>query len=154
MTISRKNFIKNISIVTIGLTSFSRLLATGSQIFKNDLQGLIKDPYKILNLPKDFSYTILSKLNDKMNDGLRVPDKADGMGCFELDNNHVILVRNHEIGHMPLLGNAFRLKNPYGKKMKRYLKKNNDFFYDSSLKKTECFGGTTTITYNIKTKKL
>ena len=38
--------------------------------------------------------------------------------------------------------------------MKRYLKKNNDFFYDSSLKKTECFGGTTTITYNIKTKKV
>ena len=154
MTISRKNFIKNISIVTIGLTSFSRLLATGSQIFTNDLQGLTKDPNKILNLPKDFSYTILSKLNDKMNDGLRVPDKADGMGCFELDNNHVILVRNHEIGHMPLLGNAFRLKNPYGKKMKRYLKKNNDFFYDSSLKKTECFGGTTTITYNVKTKKV
>ena len=92
MTISRKNFIKNISIVTIGLTSFSRLLATGSEIFKNDLQGLIKDPYKILNLPKDFSYTILSKLNDKMNDGLRVPDKADGMGCFKLDNDHVIFV--------------------------------------------------------------
>ena len=88
MTISRKNFIKNISIVTIGLTSFSRLLATGSQIFKNDIHALIKDPYKILNLPKDFSYTILSKLNDKMNDGLRVPDKADGMGCFKLDNDH------------------------------------------------------------------
>ena len=30
-----------------------------------------------------------------MNDGLRVPDKADGMGCFKLDNDHVILVRTN-----------------------------------------------------------
>ena len=154
MSISRKDFIKNISIVTIGLTSFSRLLSSTSALLNLDTLSLIKDSKGILNLPKGFSYSVLSKLNDKMDDGLNVPDKADGMGCFKLDKNHVILVRNHEIGHVPLLGNTFRLKNPYGKKMGRYIRKKNNYFYDSTAKKTECFGGTTSITYNIKTKKV
>ena len=154
MSISRKDFIKNISIVTIGLTSFSRLLSSTSVLLNLDTLSLIKDSKGILNLPKGFSYSVLSKLNDKMDDGLNVPDKADGMGCFKLDKNHVILVRNHEIGHVPLLGNAFGLKNPYGKKMGRYIRKKNNYFYDSTAKKTECFGGTTSITYNVKTKKV
>tara|TARA_A100000164_G_scaffold300455_1_gene275340 strand:+ start:1329 stop:2675 length:1347 start_codon:yes stop_codon:yes gene_type:complete len=154
MSISRRDFIKNISIVTIGLTSFSRLLSSTSILLSPSSLSLIKDPKGVLNLPEKFSYSILSKLNDKMDDGLNVPDKADGMGCFKIDDNHVVLVRNHEIGHIPLLGNAFRLKNPYGKKMKRYIKKKSNYFYDSSLNKTECFGGTTSLTYNIKTKKV
>ena len=154
MSISRKDFIKNISIVTIGLTSFSRLLSSTSALLNLDTLSLIKDSKGILNLPKGFSYSVLSKLNDKMDDGLNVPDKADGMGCFKLDKNHVILVRNHEIGHVPLLGNTFRLKNPYGKKMGRYIRKKYNYFYDSTAKKTECFGGATSITYNIKTKKV
>ena len=153
MSISRKDFIKNISIVTIGLTSFSKLLSS-STLLNFDSLSIIKDPKGVLSLPKGFSYSVLSKLNDKMDDGLNVPDKADGMGCFKLDKNHVILVRNHEIGHVPLLGNTFRLKNPYGKKMVRFVRKKNNYFYDSGLRKTECFGGTTSITYNIKTKKV
>ena len=154
MSISRKDFIKNISIVTIGLTSFSRLLSSTSALLNFDSLRLVKDLKGIINLPKGFSYTVLSKLNDKMDDGLNVPDKADGMGCFKLDKNRVILVRNHEIGHVPLLGNAFRLKNPYGKKMGRFVRKKNNYFYDSSLRKTQCFGGTTSITYNMKTKQV
>ena len=32
-----------------------------------------------------------------MNDGTPVPDKADGMGCFQGENGELILVRNHEL---------------------------------------------------------
>ena len=32
-----------------------------------------------------------------MDDGLVVPDRADGMGCFALDRGRVALVRNHEL---------------------------------------------------------
>ena len=84
MSISRKDFIKNISIVTIGLTSFSKLLSS-STLLNFDSLNIIKDPKGVLSLPKGFSYSVLSKLNDKMDDGLNVPDKADGMGCFKLD---------------------------------------------------------------------
>ena len=65
-----------------------------------------------------------------MNDGLRVPNNADGMGCFKGKGDNIILVRNHEIGHVPLLGNAFKLKNPYGKKMGRFVRIKNNYFYD------------------------
>jgi secreted PhoX family phosphatase len=32
-----------------------------------------------------------------MDDGRRVPDKADGMGCFQLEDGRLVLVRNHEL---------------------------------------------------------
>ena len=58
---------------------------------------LLADPNKLLDLPKGFSYQIISQLGDSMSDGLQVPDRADGMGCFEMGDNKVALVRNHEL---------------------------------------------------------
>lgn len=58
---------------------------------------LLKDPNEILDLPKGFSYQVISELGDAMSDGLHVPDRADGMGCFDLGDNKVALVRNHEL---------------------------------------------------------
>lgn len=58
---------------------------------------LIQDPDGLLSLPAGFHYRILSRLGDVMNDGLRVPDKADGMGCFERTDGAWVLVRNHEL---------------------------------------------------------
>lgn len=55
------------------------------------------DPAGLLDLPPGFSYRILSSFGDAMNDGNVVPDRADGMGCFKLDNGRVALVRNHEL---------------------------------------------------------
>lgn len=55
------------------------------------------DPAGLLELPPGFSYRILSSFGDAMNDGNVVPDRADGMGCFKLDNGRVALVRNHEL---------------------------------------------------------
>jgi secreted PhoX family phosphatase len=58
---------------------------------------LVKDPSGILDLPEGFSYRIVSSLGDAMTDGGTVPDKADGMGCFDLGNGKIGLVRNHEL---------------------------------------------------------
>ena len=154
MSISRKDFIKKVSIITLGFASFPRLIASTSNIFKNNhYKKLVADKNGILDLPKNFSYTIISKLNDKMNDGLRVPNAADGMGCFKGKGDNVLLVRNHELGHVPSAQNFFK-KNPYGKSLSKYIKKNKNKFYDLKRNKTECFGGTTTIEYNVKTKKI
>jgi secreted PhoX family phosphatase len=59
--------------------------------------NLVKDPKGICDLPKGFNYKIISQVGDKISDGLLVPDKHDGMGCFEGPLGEIILVRNHEI---------------------------------------------------------
>ena len=155
MTLSRKEFLKNVSIVTLGFTSFSKLVAANSvvkKIIKNNV--LIPDSKGIINLPYGFTYDIVSKHEDEMDDGLTVPDAADGMACFKGEGDNVILVRNHELGHLPLLQNSLWEKNPFGKNQSKYMKKNSKRFYDIKRNKTECFGGTTTIVYNTKTKKV
>jgi secreted PhoX family phosphatase len=59
--------------------------------------GLAPDPEGLLDLPQGFSYRVLSRLGDAMADGLRVPDNADGMGCFQRADGLWALVRNHEL---------------------------------------------------------
>lgn len=55
------------------------------------------DPYGLLDLPEGFSYRIVSQGGETMSDGLITPHAFDGMGCFGLDADRVILTRNHEI---------------------------------------------------------
>lgn len=55
------------------------------------------DPQGLLDLPEGFSYRVISRLGDAMDDGGTVPDRADGMGCFDLGNGEIALVRNHEL---------------------------------------------------------
>jgi uncharacterized protein len=59
--------------------------------------ALQPDPAGLLDLPTGFSYRVLSKLGEAMDDGGTVPDRADGMGCFDLGNGEIALVRNHEL---------------------------------------------------------
>ncbi len=61
------------------------------------------DPAGLLDLPEGFSYRIVSRFGDRMDDGFVVPDRADGMGAFPLDGRRVALVRNHELrpSHQP-----------------------------------------------------
>lgn len=58
---------------------------------------LLQDPGGLLDLPQGFSYRMISRLGDAMDDGARVPDAADGMGCFALPGGKLALVRNHEL---------------------------------------------------------
>lgn len=60
------------------------------------------DPMGLLDLPPGFSCRVLSRLGDAMDDGGTVPDKADGMGCFDIGPGadgkpELALVRNHEL---------------------------------------------------------
>ena len=59
--------------------------------------ALRPDPAGLLDLPEGFSYRVLSRLGDRMDDGTTVPDNADGMGCFDIGNGEIALVRNHEL---------------------------------------------------------
>lgn len=59
--------------------------------------ALLPDPNGLIDLPQGFSYRVVSSLGDAMTDGGTVPDRADGMGCFDLGNGKIALVRNHEL---------------------------------------------------------
>jgi hypothetical protein len=62
-------------------------------------EGLRPDPAGVLDLPEGFSYRILERQGDPMDDGFRVPGKPDGMGCFAgpAGSNTLVLMRNHEL---------------------------------------------------------
>ncbi|MFC3101913.1 alkaline phosphatase PhoX [Altererythrobacter lauratis] len=68
--------------------------------------ALVPDPAAILDLPPGFSYRVLSTLGDAMTDGGTVPDRADGMGCFDIGNGELALVRNHELNAIADSGGA------------------------------------------------
>ena len=70
---------------------------------------LVPDPQGVLDLPEGFSYQVISALGDAMTDGATVPDKADGMGCFDLGEGRLALVRNHELVPIDASGGAFEL---------------------------------------------
>lgn len=87
-------------------SAFAALLASGCMRYSGDPSGtlaaspygpLLPDPAGLLDLPKGFSYRVISKLGDVMSDGGTVPDRADGMGCFDLGDGTIALVRNHEL---------------------------------------------------------
>src|SRR4051812_15408955 len=71
-----------------------------SRGYRNEAVGygpLLPDPRGVFDLPPGFSYLVVSQAGEPMSDGLVVPHKCDGMGCFPLGGSQVALVRNHEV---------------------------------------------------------
>ncbi len=48
----------------------------------NRFGPLLPDAAGIVDLPKGFTYKIISRTGDEMDDGLLVPARPDGMGAF------------------------------------------------------------------------
>lgn len=104
---------------------------------------LVKDPKGLLDLPKGFTYRVISELGNKMSDGLEVPDRADGMGCFKLDHKRVALVRNHELHPSAI-----------SKQPESIQKHVTDMAYDTFENKVALPGGTTNLVYNLETREV
>ena len=107
MSLSRRAFLTG-AATTAAFAGFARA-QTGAQTlqsvradaYASDLVGygrLEPDPAGLLDLPPGFTYRQISRAGERMDDGLIVPGRFDGMGCFPLDDERVILVRNHENG--------------------------------------------------------
>lgn len=142
---SRRRFIKTTGIVTVGflgLSQFINPVFAGNPDVVEGYGNLLPDPNRLINLPKGFSYKIISKRGDKMDDGLLVPGKADGMGAFQGKKGRVILVRNHENNPDSFDEGAFGLKNELLKKVAP------DKFYEMGKGIFPALGGTTTLIYD------
>lgn len=144
--VSRRQFLVAGAGLAFAGLSFSNLGRTTTNPTTPSTSGygpLLPDPNKLLDLPKGFSYQIISELDKTMDDGLPVPDRADGMGCFHLDDERVALVRNHELHPLHLKDSARALQT-----FKSPLAYDN---YDSGVALP---GGTTNLVYNLKTQKV
>ena len=59
--------------------------------------ALVPDPEGLLDLPAGFSYRVLCRKGEEMDDGFRVPGAADGAGIFAMPGGGYRIIRNHEI---------------------------------------------------------
>lgn len=107
------------------------------------------DPAGVFDLPEGFSYTVVSTAADPMSDGLVVPHKFDGMGCFAGPrSNQVILTRNHELNLADLDRGAF------GPGQKLASKADAARLYDRNTDGLILPGGVTRVTYDLKARKV
>ncbi|WP_297799573.1 alkaline phosphatase PhoX [uncultured Brevundimonas sp.] len=113
---------------------------------------LVKDPYGLMDLPEGFSYRVVSQVGETMSDGLLTPNNFDGMACFPLDEDRVILVRNHETKlHQPN-ASAWGANHRLAEGLKRE-QVYGVYTEDGGDRVRAIGGGTTTIVYNLKTGK-
>jgi secreted PhoX family phosphatase len=68
--------------------------------YRSEIPGygaLKADPAGLLDLPDGFTYQVVSRTGEMMDDGFHAPSNFDGMGCFAAGPGKVALVRNHEL---------------------------------------------------------
>ena len=96
--IQRRTFLATTG-ATVGFLGLQKYLkAEPTDRVVSEYGDLIPDPEGILDLPKGFTYQIISRAGEIMSDGLIIPGKPDGMACFPGRGGSIILVRNHELG--------------------------------------------------------
>jgi secreted PhoX family phosphatase len=108
----------------------------------------VPDPHKILDLPESFTYRVISREGERMDDGLRVPGACDGTAAFAGPGGTTILIRNHEL--LP----EQRGSGPFGRKNELLDLLNPARIYDRGGGKAPGLGGTTTLVYDTRTGKL
>src|SRR6187551_3431404 len=97
-THSRRDFF-NTAIATIGFAGLRRyladpvVLAQGAPGLSSPGFGpLTDDPHGIIDLPRGFSYQVISRTGEKMDDGLFVPGAHDGMAAFAGQQGRTVLI--------------------------------------------------------------
>jgi secreted PhoX family phosphatase len=154
MEISRRRFLRNCGFAAagfLGLRNFSDALAGLDLPELENGTGygpLVMDPNRIVDLPKGFSYRVISKAGERMQDGLLVPGKHDGMAAFPGPQGKTILIRNHEVAPDKTT------YGPYGER--NHLLKNlpDEHLYDRGRRQTPGLGGTTTLVYDTGSQQL
>lgn len=104
------------------------------------------DPAGLLELPEGFSYSVLSRMGERMEDGFLLPGAPDGMAAFPAGPDHCWVVRNHELA--PEEGPE---KGPFGPDYALLERMDPARMYDYGRGRTPGVGGTTTFRYHLRT---
>ena len=153
MKTSRREFLKNAATFTAafsGLASYANgktpSTTGGSPLGR--FGKLKPDPNRIFDLPEGFSYKIIGRAGDLMEDGLRIPGHCDGMGAFEGPDGKTILIRNHELEIEKTFEGPFGLQNELFGNIDRSM------VYDAGQGMAPHIGGTTTVVFNTQTQEV
>ena len=119
---------------------------TGSQIV-DGFGPLISDPNGIFDLPEGFSYRIVSRTGETMDDGFLVPGVPDGMAAFPGPDGQTVLICNHE------LSAKNRSVSPFGADLGLLDRIDREAMYDFGGGSHPCIGGTTSILYDTRTQE-
>lgn len=151
--LSRRHFLRMAGAVTVGFSALRTLDAVANTPAPGAGYGPLRaDAHGVLDLPPGFSYQVISRQGQTMNDGLMVPGNFDGMAAFPGQAGRTILVRNHEIESKHLvLGTTTGAFGPDG-----HLQKTLDAakIYNPGPNGIAQPGGTSTLVYNHKTGEL
>lgn len=142
---SRRGFLKQSGMASLGFMGLAHFIDPFSVLKPSSSAGygaLVPDPKGILNLPKGFSYQVISTKGATMSDGLLTPGRPDGMGTFKGKNGRIIIIRNHENSPDDLAEGAFGSGNELLSGVKA------DRFYEYGKGSLPALGGTTTLVYN------
>lgn len=103
---------------------------------------LLDDPQGIFNLPKGFSYKIISRSGELLDDGFLSPGRNDAMAAFPAKGGKVWVIRNHEISSDNPENGPFGLDNSKLQDLPE------SDIYDRGFVKNPSLGGTTTFLFN------
>ncbi len=143
--IDRRHFLARATAFGVGFAGLRAGLAYGAA--QHSLQGggfgpLIADPAGLLDLPAGFSYQVLARRGDPMDDGLIVPGMQDAMAAFPRPDGTTALVVNHEV-EIPGIGPI----GPFGRSVELLDNIPPAAFYDRGARAR---GGCSTIIYDTK----
>ncbi len=142
--INRRRFLQTIAVAAV---TPAAAVATGKEAANAGFGELRADPDGILDLPKNFSYSIISQHGEEMDDGLLVPARHDGMAAFPGSDGTVAIICNHENP-----ARAQRL-GAFGQDVGRLDRIDRSKVYDYGKGSTPGTGGTTTIVYDPQTRQ-
>jgi secreted PhoX family phosphatase len=146
MSASRRHFLKQTGAVAMGFAGLRSLFGMGAlpRPVPVGYGPLQPDPRGVFDLPKGFSYRIISRYGDEMDDGFVVPHRADGMAAFPGPDGQTLLLRNHEVD----AGDGIE-EGAFGPDGERIARLAAERFYDAGRAGAHpALGGVTTLAYD------
>jgi secreted PhoX family phosphatase len=148
----RRAFLQAAGVVSAGFVGLRHAIAreggAAAPRLRRPVGPLRSDPGGIFDLPEGFGYRVISRVGDRMSDGLIVPGAPDGMAAFPGPEGLTLIVRNHECETVPAM------RSPLGLSYELRDKVDLSRFYDAGHGKTPAHGGTSTIVYDTKTGRV
>ncbi|NNC77467.1 MAG: DUF839 domain-containing protein [Woeseiaceae bacterium] len=136
--LNRRHFLQSIAAAAAGPVAGVSSCAAAPRAFG----PLLPDPAHILDVPADFSVSVVSRAGARMSDGFRVPPAHDGMAAFSGDDGRIILICNHE------MASSFPEYSAFGTDFDALDNATKEKVYDWGGGVTPGAGGTTTTVYD------
>jgi hypothetical protein len=149
--LSRRRFL-GAAAVSLGLAGLRSLFDADRLLAVEPSDGfgpLVEDPEGILALPEGFSYRIVSRAGETMDDGFLVPTAHDGMATFAGPEGMTLLVRNHEVGW-----GSDPAGGPFGPGNALLERLDPELLFDAGTDGNPALGGTTTLLYDTRRQAL